>query len=57
MVADHKKDVGEFQKEAKSGKDPEVKAWAATTLPTVEEHLRMISDLQKTIGGRTTVTK
>jgi len=40
MVSDHKKDVKEFQKEAKSAKDPDVKNFAQTTLPTLEERLR-----------------
>src|SRR5262249_55511746 len=39
MVADHKKDVNAFRKESQSGKDPELKAWAAKTLPTLEDHL------------------
>lgn len=42
MVKDHKKDVGEFQKESTRGADPELKAFAASTLPTLQEHLRMI---------------
>jgi putative membrane protein len=41
MVSDHVKDVAAFRMEAKTGKDAEVKAWAAKTLPTLEEHLRM----------------
>ncbi len=41
MVSDHKKDVSDFQKEARNGKDPEVKAFAAKTLPTLQEHLQM----------------
>jgi putative membrane protein len=36
MVSDHKKDVKEFQKTAKSAKDPDVKNFAQTTLPTLE---------------------
>jgi len=40
MVSDHKKDVKEFQKTAKSAKDPDLKNFAQTTLPTLEEHLR-----------------
>ena len=40
MLKDHKKDVKEFQKTAKSAKDPDVKNFAQTTLPTLEEHLR-----------------
>jgi len=47
MLADHKKDVAEFMKESQSGKDPEVKAWAAKTLPTLQEHLKMIEDIDK----------
>ena len=41
MVKDHKKDIAEFRKQASSGKDPEIKAFAAKTLPTLEEHLKM----------------
>jgi putative membrane protein len=41
MVADHVKDVNEFKMEAKAAKDPDVKAWAAKTLPTLEDHLKM----------------
>lgn len=41
MVDDHKKDVSDFQKQAKSAKDPEVKDFAAKTLPTLQEHMKM----------------
>lgn len=51
MVKDHKQDVSEFQKEASSGKDPDVKAFAAKTLPTLREHLKMaeqtLADIKK----------
>jgi len=40
MVADHVKDVNEFKKEANSGRDSQVKSFASTTLPTLEEHLQ-----------------
>ena len=43
MVKDHKKDVAEFQKESKSAKDSDLKSWASTTLPTLEDHLKMIA--------------
>jgi putative membrane protein len=49
MVADHKKDVAAFEHESMSGKDTDVKAWAAKMLPTLREHLRMIEELEKEI--------
>jgi putative membrane protein len=51
MVADHQKAVADFTAEANSGKDPEVKAWASKTLPTVQGHLKMAQELQKELGG------
>lgn len=41
MLADHKQDVADFKKEAGSGKDSDLKAFAAKTLPTLEDHLKM----------------
>lgn len=41
MVADHKEDVSEFRRESEHGSDPDVKAWAGKTLPTLEQHLQM----------------
>jgi len=49
MVSDHKKDVTDFQKESKSGGDPDVKAWAAKTLPTLEEHHLMVQDISSSL--------
>jgi putative membrane protein len=40
MVAEHKKDVAEFQKEATHASDPAVKNFAQTTLPTLQSHLQ-----------------
>jgi putative membrane protein len=51
MVAGHKKAVAAFTKEAMSGKDSDVKAWAAKTLPTIREHLMMIEGLQKEMSS------
>jgi putative membrane protein len=42
MVKDHKKDVAEFQKESTRGADADIKGFAARTLPTLQEHLRVI---------------
>jgi len=41
MVSEHKKDVSEFEKAAKSAKDSEVKSFASQTLPTLQDHLKM----------------
>jgi putative membrane protein len=40
MVEDHEKDVSEFEKESKDQDDPDVKAFAAKTLPTLQQHLQ-----------------
>jgi len=45
MVMDHKKDIAAFQKESSSGKDNEIKAFATKTLPTLQEHQKMINDI------------
>ena len=39
MVSDHKDTVSLFQKEAKSGKDSDLQAFASKTLPTLQGHL------------------
>ncbi len=46
MVEDHEKDVKEFQTQAQSGTDADVKAFAARTLPTLQEHLSMIKGIK-----------
>jgi putative membrane protein len=46
MVKDHEKDVAEFEKEAKDGSDPDVKAWASKTLPTFKKHLELAKAAQ-----------
>ena len=48
MVADHNKAVQLFQQEHRSGHDPELKQFAQKTLPTLEEHQKMASELSQT---------
>jgi putative membrane protein len=57
MLKDHQKDVAAFRAESKSGKDPEVKAWADKTLPILEDHLKMVQDLNRTAVGTSGVKK
>lgn len=41
MVADHEKDVSEFEKQANAGNDRDFKAFAAEVLPTLKLHLEL----------------
>src|ERR1700760_38368 len=50
MIDDHKADIKEFQKEATEGKDPEVKAFAVATLPTLKAHLHKIQTIASNAG-------
>lgn len=40
-VKDHKKALAEFKNEAANGRDPEIRDFAAQTVPVLEEHLHM----------------
>lgn len=53
MVRDHRADVADFRKESTSGQDAEVKAFAAKTLPTLEEHLRMAEQTEAAVKSST----
>jgi putative membrane protein len=50
MVKDHSKDVSEFQKEAKNGKDESIKNFAAQTLPTLENHLDQARQMEQAVN-------
>jgi putative membrane protein len=45
MLKDHEKDVSEFEKQSTKATDPDVKAFAGKTLPTLQEHLTMVRAL------------
>src|SRR5690242_904458 len=53
MVKDHEKDVKEFEHESTSGKDPDLKAFAGKTLPTLQEHLKMARDTHSKLSSGT----
>ena len=48
MVKDHEKDLAEFQEQANSGSDPDLKKFADDSAKMVQEHL----DLAKEIQGK-----
>jgi putative membrane protein len=40
MLKDHKQDIAEFQNESNTGHDADIKNFASSTLPTLEDHLK-----------------
>jgi len=47
MVEGHQQTIAAFEKEAKSGSDPDIKSWAEKTLPTLRAHLTEAQTLVK----------
>ena len=52
MVKDHKKDVAEFRRMSEKAQDPTLKAWVVKTLPTLEDHLNVIQNLDKSLTAK-----
>lgn len=50
MIKDHEEDIAEFKKEATSGQDPQARAFASATLPTLEAHLKKIQAIAANAG-------
>jgi len=55
MLKDHREDVAEFQKAARSS-DPDVQAFASKTLPTLEQHLSAAEQMASTGSARSAGT-
>jgi putative membrane protein len=53
MVKDHEKDLAEFQQEAKSGSDPDLKRFAQNTSKIISEHLSMARQISKNLKRET----
>ncbi len=49
MVHDHQEDVSEFQNEADHGSSRPIADFAKKTLPTLQEHLKMAQETQKSL--------
>jgi len=49
MVNGHFKAVRLFQREARNGRDPEVRAWAERQLPVLQEHLNIALGLAQNV--------
>jgi putative membrane protein len=50
MVQDHTKDVQEFKTKSQMAKDPDVKSFASSTLPTLESHLQQAKQVAAKVG-------
>lgn len=46
MIREHKKDVKEFEHASQKAEDTDLKAFAANTLPVLQDHLKMAEDLK-----------
>ena len=52
MVSDHENDVGDFKAQASKAKDPDLKGFAASTLPTLEQHLTLAQSTEKVANAK-----
>lgn len=50
MVQDHEKDVAAFKRQSQQAQDPDLKAWAAKTLPTLEDHLKSVKQIESQVA-------
>lgn len=46
VIDSHKKDIDHFEKASKDAKDPSVKDFATTSLPSLREHLQAAQSLK-----------
>jgi len=57
MVKDHDKDVAAFKKASTTASDADLKAWAAKTLPTLQEHQTQAKSINAKVGTATGAAK
>lgn len=57
QLAAHRAAVALFGKESKSGNDSELKSFAASTLPTLQDHLQLVQQLSKSASHAATVSR
>jgi putative membrane protein len=49
MIRDHRQDVAEFRAESNSAKAADVKQYASSTLPTLEDHLKLAQSTDRSV--------
>jgi putative membrane protein len=56
MLKDHREDVELFRQESQSGSSPQLKAFAAQTLPVLEQHLSLAQEAAAKVGADTSAS-
>lgn len=57
MVQDHTQDVAKFKKASQNVQNADLKAWAAKTLPTLQDHLKLAKDTAAKVGANAMTKK
>jgi len=57
MVKDHDKDVTAFKRASTTAADADLKAWAAKTLPSLEEHQKQAKSINAKLGPASGASK
>jgi putative membrane protein len=52
MVKDHDADVKEFTHQSQNGQNPALRSFAGKTLPTLQEHQKMIHEIDQKLYGK-----
>jgi putative membrane protein len=52
MVADHVKDISEFQRAANQASNADIKQFASEALPMLQEHLKLAREIAGKLGAR-----
>jgi putative membrane protein len=50
MVDDHRQDIADFQRQASQGQNSQLKTFAQSTLPMLNQHLQLAEQVQRNIG-------
>ncbi len=53
MVKDHEQDLRDFQREANHGNDDLIRAFAAQTVPMIQQHLEQAKEMLRTVSPTT----
>ena len=52
MVEDHQKDVNDFQQQSQNAINSDVKSFASSTLPTLQQHLDLAKTVSESVNGK-----